>query len=109
MDDIVGQCPGVLAIHDNVFIYWKDDDANIINLFNVAKKEGLIFNSEKCSIKQDSDILWQCVLSQWILTRPRKDPRQHRDDTPSNEAGTTIIFRSGKLSSNICPPSQSSH
>ena len=27
---------------------------NIINLFNVAQKEGLIFNSAKCSIKQDS-------------------------------------------------------
>ena len=57
MDDIVAQCPGVLAIHDDVFIYGKDDkdhDANIINLFNVAQKEGLIFNSAKCAIKQDS-------------------------------------------------------
>ena len=57
MDDIVAQCPGVLAIHNDVFIYGKDDrdhDANIINLFNIAQKEGLIFNSSKCSIKQDS-------------------------------------------------------
>ena len=57
IDDIVAQCPGVLAIHDNVFIYGKDDkdhDANIINLFNVAQKEGLVFNSSKCSIKQAS-------------------------------------------------------
>ena len=46
MDDIVAQCPGVLAIHDDVFIYRKDDrdhDANIINLFNMAQKEGLSF------------------------------------------------------------------
>ena len=57
MDDIAAQCPGVLAIHDDIFIYGKDDkdhDANIINLFNVAQKEGLVFNSAKCSIKQDS-------------------------------------------------------
>ena len=57
MDDIVAQCPGVLAIHNDVFIYGKDNrdhDANIINLFNVAQKEGLVFNSSKCSIKQDS-------------------------------------------------------
>ena len=57
MDDIVAQCPGVLAIHDDVFIYGKNDrdhDANIINLFNVAQKEGLIFNSKKCAIKQES-------------------------------------------------------
>ena len=48
MDDIVAQCPRVLAIHDDVFIYGKDDrdhDTNIINLFNVAQKEGLVFNS----------------------------------------------------------------
>ena len=54
MDDIVAQCPGVLAIHDDVFIYRKNDrdhDTNIINLFNVAQKEGLIFNSKKCAIK----------------------------------------------------------
>ena len=49
MDDIVAQCPRVLAIHDDVFIYRKDDrdhDVNIINLFNVAQKEGLVFNSK---------------------------------------------------------------
>ena len=55
MDDIVAQCPGVLAIHNDVFIYRKDDrdhDANIINLFNVAQKEGLVFNSKKCTISK---------------------------------------------------------
>ena len=113
MDDIVAQCPGVLAIHDDVFIYGKDNrdhDANIINLFNVAQKEGLIFNSSKCSIKQDSVTFFgRHVLSQWLLTRSRKDPRHHRDDTPSNEAGTTVIFRSSKLPADICPPPQSSH
>ena len=57
MDDIVAQCPGVLAIHDDIFIYGKDDkdhDANLINLFNIAQKEGLVFNSTKCAIKQES-------------------------------------------------------
>ena len=57
MDNIVAQCLRVLAIHDDVFIYGKDDrdhDANIINLFNMAQKEGLIFNSKKCAIKQES-------------------------------------------------------
>ena len=66
MDDIVAQCPGVLAIHDDVFIYGKDDrdhDANIINLFNVAQKEGLVFNSKKCSIKQESITFFGGVFS----------------------------------------------
>ena len=66
MDDIVAQCPGVLAIHDDVFIYRKDDkdhDANIINLFNVAQKAGLVFNSKKCAIKQESVTFFGGVYS----------------------------------------------
>ena len=79
MDDIVAQCPRVLAIHDDMFIYGKDDkdhDANIINLFNVAQKEGLMFNSKKCSIKQESrNILWRSVLHRRLLPRSREDSR----------------------------------
>ena len=66
MDDIVTQCPGVLKIHDNIFIYSKDDkdhDVNLINLFNVAQKEGLVFNSAKCTIKQDSVTFFGGVFS----------------------------------------------
>ena len=65
MDNIVAQCPSVLAIHDDVFIYRKHDrdhDANIINLFNVAQK-GLIFNSKKCAIKQESIMFFGGVFS----------------------------------------------
>ena len=66
MDDIVAQCPSVLAIHDDAFIYGKNDrdhDTNIINLFNVAQKEGLIFNSKKCAIKQESVTFFGGVFS----------------------------------------------
>ena len=66
MDDIVAQCPSVLAIHDDVFIFRKNDrdhNANIINLFNVAQKEGLVFNSKKCAIKQESMTFFGRVFS----------------------------------------------
>ena len=66
MDDIVAQCPGVLAIHDDVFIYGKDDsdhDANLVNLFNVAQKEGLVFNCAKCAIKQESVTFFGGIFS----------------------------------------------
>ena len=66
MDNIVAQCLGILAIHDNVFIYGKNDrdhNANIINLFNVAQKEGLMFNSKKCAIKQESVTFFRGVFS----------------------------------------------
>ena len=66
MDDIVVQCPGILAIHDGMFIYSKDDkdhDANLVNLFNVAQKEGLVFNSTKCAIKQESITFFGGIFS----------------------------------------------
>ena len=66
MDDIVDQCPGVLAIDDDVFIYGKDNrdhDVNIMNLFNIAQKKGLAFTSSKCSIKQDSMTFFRSVFS----------------------------------------------
>ena len=66
MDNIVAQCPSVLAIHDDVFIYGKDDrdhNANIINLFNMAQKEGLVFNSKMCAIKQESVMFFSGVFS----------------------------------------------
>ena len=66
MDDIIVQCPGILAIHDDVFIYRKDDndhDANLVNLFNVAQKEGIVFNSTKCAIKQKSVTFFGGIIS----------------------------------------------
>ena len=66
MDDIVTQCPGVLTIHNDIFIYGKDSkehDANLINLFNVTQKEGLVFNSAKCAIKQDSVTFYRGIFS----------------------------------------------
>ena len=59
----------------NALVYWpsmmtcssterttRDHDANIINLFNVAQK-GLIFNSKKCAIKQESITFFGRVFS----------------------------------------------
>ena len=66
MDDTVAQCPGILATHNDVFIYRKNDrdhDTNIINLFNMAQKEGLVFNSKKCTIKQESVTFFGGVFS----------------------------------------------
>ena len=66
MDDIVALCPGILTIHDDIFIYGKNDkdhDANLLNLFNIAQKESLVFNSVKCAIKQDSVTFFGGIFS----------------------------------------------
>ena len=78
MDDIVAQCPGVLAIHNDVFICGKDDkdhNANIINLFNVAQK-GLVFNSKKCAIKQESVTFFGVFSMKGYSPDPEMTPPQ---------------------------------
>ena len=57
MDQILEECPGTMGIADDVAVFGKneaDHDANLHNLFAIAKKHGLTFNSKKCSIKQQA-------------------------------------------------------
>ena len=56
MDAILEQCPGVIRIHDDVFIFCtsnEDHNANLINLINVCQKEGLVLNSRKLELKRE--------------------------------------------------------
>ena len=108
MDGIVAQCLGVLAIHDDVFIYGKNDrdhDANIINLFNMAQKEGLVFNSKKCTIKQESVTFFGGVFSaEGYSPDPEKIQGITKMTPPSDEARTTIVLRSSQLPPDIHSP-----
>ena len=54
MDLIMEKCPGVINIHYAIVIYGtceEDHDANLINLLNVAKLEGLVLNTKKLELK----------------------------------------------------------
>ena len=54
VDLIMKRCPGVISIHDDIFVYSvsdEDHDANLINLLNVAQVEGLVLNSKKLELK----------------------------------------------------------
>ena len=110
----MAQCPSVLAIHDDVFIYGKNDrdhDANIINLFNVAQKEGLVLQQQKmCHKTGVRNVLW------WSLLLQRDTPQIQRKfkgtsemAPPPDEARATIVPWSSKLPADICPPSQLEH
>ena len=112
MDNIAAQCPGVLAIHDDIFIYGKDNkdhDANIINLFNVAQKEGLVFNSAKCSIKQDSVTFFGGVFSAKGYSPDPAKIQGITEMTPPDQTRATVISGSSELSANLCAPSEASH
>ena len=53
--DLMERCPGVISIHNDIVIYGtceEDHDANLINLLNVVKLEGLVLNSNKLELKR---------------------------------------------------------
>ncbi len=53
MDAILQQCNGTIGIADDVVVYGRsieEHDKNLINLMEVAEREGLVFNYEKCDI-----------------------------------------------------------
>jgi len=55
IDQILEECPGTIGIADDIAIFGKTEeehDRNLITLMNEAKKNGLVFNSEKCMIIQ---------------------------------------------------------
>ena len=55
MDQITDRLPGIIAIHDDICVYGKtreEHDTNLLQLMKTASKNGLVFNSHKCSIRQ---------------------------------------------------------
>ena len=55
MDQLLSGLTGILAVHNDVTVYGKDEqvhDAALNNLMRKAEEYGLTFNSTKCFIKQ---------------------------------------------------------
>ena len=55
MDFILEQCPGAVGIADDIAVHGpteEEHDANLHNLMLVARKHGLVFNLDKCVIKE---------------------------------------------------------
>ena len=51
MDQLLSGLPGILAVHDDVTVYGKDEQAHQAALYNLMKRAeeyGLTFNSSKC-------------------------------------------------------------
>ena len=57
IDQILEGLEGVIAIHDDITVFGKDDDdhdKNMLALLQRAAEKGLTFNSKKCFIKKTS-------------------------------------------------------
>ena len=76
MDSIIAQVPGCVGIADDIAVYGRTEqehDANLWRLLEVAKKEGLVFNSAKCVIKTQSiNFFGSLYTNQGIRPDPSK-------------------------------------
>ena len=55
MDFILEKCPGTVGIADDIAIHGsteEEHDANLHNLMLVGRQHGLVFNMDKCMIKE---------------------------------------------------------
>lgn len=79
MDSILAQCPGCVGIADDVGVAGETEiehDRNLIRLMEVARKEGLVFNSTKCLIKAREMSFYGNIYSS---TGVRPDPAKIDD------------------------------
>ena len=74
MDMIIENCPGTLGIADDIAVFGKNEeehDANLHHLMTRAREGGLIFNKEKCTIKQTSIHFFGLIFNE---TGAKPDP-----------------------------------
>ena len=65
MDQIQECCEGAIGIADDVIIHRKDNEElnqNLQRFMCIAHEHGLVFNGEKCEVKQDSSHILQHSL-----------------------------------------------
>ena len=66
MDHITEGLKGVIAIHDDICVYGKtreEHDERLIALMRRATDKGLVFNSKKCQIRQQSITFYGAIFS----------------------------------------------
>ena len=79
MDEILEDLPGVVGITDDVCVHGKDEeehDRNLKALMDRAKETGLVFSSDKCTIRQPEISFFGNIYSK-DGTRP--DPAKVHD------------------------------
>ena len=55
MDQITDRLPGIIAIHNDICVYGKtreEHNTNLLQLMKTTSKNGSVFYSHKCSIRQ---------------------------------------------------------
>ena len=68
MDQIPGQCEGVIGIADDIIIHGKDDEEHnrrLHKFMKVAREQGLVLNKSKYEVKKDSVRFFGCVCDRY--------------------------------------------
>ena len=55
MDQITERLPGIIAIHDDICVFGKNQqqhDKHLLQLLKTVSAKGLVFNSRKCQISK---------------------------------------------------------
>ncbi len=88
MDFILSQCDGAVGIADDVIVFGEDEashDKNLHQLMLTARKEGLVFNWDKCEIKIPKVLFFGMVYDKTgIHSDPKKVDAIKALDAPTN-------------------------
>ena len=55
MDQVLDDCEGAIGISDDICVYVRktaEHDSNLRKTMNTARRYGLVFNKDKCKIRQ---------------------------------------------------------
>ena len=106
MDHILECCKGAIGITDD----GKDneeDNGNLHRFMHIAHEHGLVFNGEKCEVKQDSVTSFSTVYDT-DRAHPKKVDAVHQ--MPSLETPSQLqVFGNGHLSLSIHPMTLYTH
>ncbi|GFS21366.1 Pol polyprotein [Elysia marginata] len=89
MDQILERCPGTLGVSDDVCVFGRTEeehDKNLLNLMEVSRAKGFIFNSTKCAIKQPKISFYGLI---WDEEGVHPDPAKC-DNIKEKPAPTTV-------------------
>ena len=107
MDRITGELEGCVSIADDIVFGTTEDEhnTNLLRLMELAKKEGLTFNSKKCTIKTSKISFYgsDCT-SEGMKPDPQKIADVENMPTPQNVDELERLFRTSHLSVNIRAP-----
>ena len=88
MDQILECCEGVIGIADDIIIHGKDDedhDRNLHNFMCTASEHGLVFNREKCEVKNSVTFFGTVYDENRVHPDPKKVDAIHRMPPPDNK------------------------